>query len=106
MRKHTAGLLALLIVTVIWSTTFPVAKAAFDHLSPALLTACRFAISALLVAPRLAGLTRIEVHLGGILGVFQFLCVAAVFIGLESTGAGRSAFLISLSVFMVPLANL
>ena len=105
MRKHTAGLLSLLIVTIVWSTTFPVAKAAFDHLSPALLTACRFAISALLVAPRLLGLSRAEAQLGTVLGLLQFLCVAAVFIGMESSGAGRSAFLISLSVFMVPLAN-
>ena len=105
MRKHTAGLLALLVVAILWSTTFPVAKAAFAQLSPALLTACRFAISAALVSPRLFGLSRDEVRLGGVLGLLQFLCVAAVFIGLESTGAGRSAFLMSLSVFMVPLAN-
>ena len=104
--KHTSGLLALLVVTLIWSTTFPVGKAAFDHLSPPLLTACRFAISALLVAPRLFGLTQAEARWGAILGLVQFLCVAAVFIGLESTGAGRSAVLISLSVFLVPLANL
>ena len=106
MSKYSKGLLALLLVTITWSTSFPVAKAAFVHLSPALLTACRFAISAVLVAPKLAGLTRAEARLGGLLGLIQFLCVAGVFIGLESTGAGRSAFLISLSVFMVPLANL
>ncbi len=105
-RSHTKGLLALLFITLIWSTTFPVAKAAFHHLSPPLLTACRFAISALLMSPKLAGLSRGEIRLGAVLGLLQFLCVAAVFIGLESTGAGRSAFLISLSVFMVPLANL
>ena len=104
-RKRKAGLLALLVVSIIWSTTFPVAKSAFDHLTPSLLTACRFAVSALLVAPRLFGVTRPEIRLGIVLGLLQFLCVAAVFIGLESTAAGRSAFLISLSVFMVPLAN-
>ena len=103
---HAGGLAALFIVTFIWSTTFPVAKAAFDHLSPAMLTACRFLISALLLANRFTGLTRGEARLGGVLGALQFLCVAAVFHGLRSTGAGRSAFLISLSVFMVPLANL
>jgi drug/metabolite transporter (DMT)-like permease len=99
-------LAALFLVTLIWSTTFPVAKTAFDHLTPALLTAARYSISALLIANRLRGLTGAELRLGGILGVLQFLCVAAVFEGLRSTGAGRSAFLISLSVFMVPLANL
>ena len=36
-REHNLGLLALLTVTIIWSTTFPVAKAAFDHLTPELL---------------------------------------------------------------------
>ena len=106
MRPHTLGLFALFAVALIWSTTFPVAKSAFDHLTPPLLTASRFAISALLMAPRLLGLTRSEARLGGVLGLLQFLCVAAVFVGLESTGAGRSAFLISLSVFMVPLASL
>jgi drug/metabolite transporter (DMT)-like permease len=97
---------ALLLVTLLWSTTFPVAKAAFDHLSPSLLTAARFLLSALLLANRLGGLSRADLRLGGLLGVLQFLCVAAVFHGLKTTGAGRSAFLISLSVFMVPLANL
>jgi drug/metabolite transporter (DMT)-like permease len=104
--QHAAGIAALLITTLIWSTTFPVAKSAFDHLSPALLTAARFIISALLIGPRLKGLSKPEARLGLILGLLQFLCVATVFHGLKSTGAGRSAFLISLSVFMVPLANL
>jgi drug/metabolite transporter (DMT)-like permease len=102
---HSAGLAALFFITVLWSTTFPVAKAAFDHLTPALLTAARFGLSTLFLANRFTGLARADIRLGIILGVLQFICVATVFHGLETTGAGRSSFLISLSVFMVPLGN-
>lgn len=93
------------MVTIIWSTTFPIGKAAFEHLTPSLLTASRFALSALLLAPRLMGLRASELRLGAALGVLQFICVAFVFHGMATTPAGRSAFLVSLSVFMVPLGN-
>lgn len=105
IEGHAGGLAALFLITVVWSTTFPVAKAAFEHLTPSLLTAVRFAISSLLLANHFRGLTKAEMRLAGILGVLQFISVAAVFKGLQTTGAGRSAFLISLSVFMVPLGN-
>jgi drug/metabolite transporter (DMT)-like permease len=105
LEGHLWGTLALLAVTITWSTTFAVSKAAYGHLTPAQLTASRFTLSALVLTPRLAGLTRGEVRLGTLLGALQFFCCATVFWGLRSTGAGRSAFLISLSVFLVPLAS-
>jgi drug/metabolite transporter (DMT)-like permease len=102
---HTGGLAALFLITFVWSTTFPVAKAAFEHLTPSFMTAVRFALATLFLANRFKGLTRAEARLGSVLGLLQFVSVAAVFQGLQTIGAGRSAFLISLSVFMVPLGN-
>jgi drug/metabolite transporter (DMT)-like permease len=93
----------LVVVTVIWGTTFPIIKSAVEDLSPGLLIAWRFLIAALVLAP---WLTRVPKRLwleGGLLGVLLFFSYWTQVMGLVTIPSGRAAFITGLNVIMVPL---
>jgi drug/metabolite transporter (DMT)-like permease len=105
LTPHVRGLLALIAVTLLWGTTFPLGKIAYKTLTPALLTFGRFSLSALLLTYQWRGITWLECRYGVALGLLQFLCIAAVYQGLLSIPANRSAFLVSTASIMVPIAG-
>jgi drug/metabolite transporter (DMT)-like permease len=98
---------ALLVVAVVWGTTFPLAKFILTHIPPFLYLSVRFGLAALVLLPlsyvilrRLPGKLWIKsLGVGAALGagyVFQTL-------GLQTAGATVSAFLTGLSVVLVPV---
>lgn len=108
--------LALLGVSALWGLSFPAIKLGSPHISPLLFVAVRFALASLLLAvlgPWLArhggGLAAPACAVGGLrrrgwaLGVLLALGYGTQTVGLQTTSAGNSAFITSLSVILVPL---
>ncbi len=102
--SQSVGVLLLVLVTLIWGTTFPGVKIVTKALSPAELVAARFLISGLFFLPFLKGssltLWRDTLPLGGLLFA-SFLTQA---IGIQGISSGRAAFITGLNVIFVPLA--
>ena len=105
LSPHVRGLLALITVTLLWGTTFPMGKIAYKTLTPALLTFGRFALSAAFMVYQWRGMTRVEFGYGAVLGALQFACIAAVYQGLLTIPANRSSFLVSIASILVPIAG-
>ena len=98
----------LAFVTAAWGTQHSVAKAALDSVGDghALeLTAARFVVAALALA-QFRPKDEETWRWGGELGVWSFLGFALQTVGLETTTATRSAFLLYLNVKFVPLLEL
>ena len=98
--------LALLFVTLVWRATFPVLKLATAHLSGVEISALRFVIAALCMAPWVLRASRRAWTDGAVLGALVLVSYVAQAWGLEHISSNRSAFLTSLNVLMVPLLGI
>ena len=100
---------ALLLVAIVWGTSYGVAKGALAFYPVLGFLAVRFLLTAALLAPACVGATRAQwrdalragVPLGGLLTAI-FLCETY---GLALTQASHAAFLISLCVVFTPFAE-
>lgn len=102
MQAQTRGWLTLVLVTIIWGTTFALVKDATAELPASAISLGRFVVAGLLLAP-FAKAPR-ETWIDGVwLGVLMFVGYATQALGLETTSANRSAFITGLNVVMVPL---
>jgi drug/metabolite transporter (DMT)-like permease len=102
-QSQPFGLGLLIIVMVIWGSTFPLMKNAIDTLSPAALAATRFSIAALALLPFLGRLYPQLVWDGAVLGGLFFLTMFTQLKGLETIPANRAAFICGFNVVLVPL---
>jgi drug/metabolite transporter (DMT)-like permease len=101
---QTVGVLLLVLVTLIWGTTFPGVKIVTQSLTPAELVAARFLISALLFAPFLRG-SSLKLWRDALpLGVLLFASFLTQAVGIQGISSGRAAFITGLNVIFVPLA--
>jgi drug/metabolite transporter (DMT)-like permease len=98
--------LALLLVTLVWGATFPVLKIATAQLSGVEVSALRFMLAAVCMAPFALRLPRHTWRDGALLGALVLVSYVAQAFGLEYISSNRSAFLTSLNVLMVPLLGL
>ncbi len=107
MSRSVKAHLLLVLVTLIWGSTFVLIKAALQDASPLLLNAVRMSLAALLLAVHyrrhLARLTRPALLSGLVVGVFLFLGYALQTTGLKLTTPSKSAFLTGTSTVLVPL---
>jgi drug/metabolite transporter (DMT)-like permease len=97
------GVLVLVLITLIWGTTFAIIKDALDTISVPLLLALRFTLAALLL-----GWVRFERRSLGpamVLGLLGFAGFASQTIGLDLTSASKAAFVTGLSVILTPLVS-
>lgn len=94
---------ALLFVTLVWGATFPVLKLATAHLSGVEVSALRFLIAAVCMAPFAFRVPRHTWRDGGVLGALVLVSYVVQAYGLQFISSNRSAFLTSLNVLMVPL---
>jgi drug/metabolite transporter (DMT)-like permease len=98
--------LALLVLTLLWGTTFHFVKAVLAVASPGLFLAARFGVAALVLAA--AWLIRRErpgpglLRHAALLGLFMLAGFALQTLGLRHTTPSRSAFVTGLSVLAVP----
>ncbi len=100
---HAWGVAILLIVTIIWGTSFPLIKGAVSSLSPAAILATRFAVAALPFTLYLRFLNLPLLRDGVILGLVIFTTFTIQTIALETTSANHAAFIASFNVILVPL---
>lgn len=98
--------LALLFVTLVWGATFPILKLATAHLSGVEVSALRFLIAAVCMAPFAWRAPRRTWTDGALLGALVLVSYVAQAFGLEFISSNRSAFLTSLNVLMVPLLGM
>jgi drug/metabolite transporter (DMT)-like permease len=98
------GFVLLVIVTMIWGTTFPLVKTLGETLSAPTIITVRFAVAAIALAPWLRRLTWPRLRDGMLIGAVSFASYATQTIGLQTVSSGRAAFVTALNVIMVPLA--
>jgi len=103
MRSERFGLLALLLVTLVWGTTFPAMKLLSGQLDALQIIWLRFAIALLVLGPLWWGMRRDERIWGCLLGVLLFLAFWLQIEGLGRTSSNRNAFVTGLNVLVVPL---
>lgn len=100
----------LLLVTLVWGTTFPLVKAALRDTTPLTFNLVRMALAALVLlavnARSLRALSASELRFGGLAGALLGLGYQFQTAGLARTSASRSAFLTGLVVVLVPLLSL
>ena len=103
MRSERSGLLALLLVTVVWGTTFPAMKLLTAQLDALQIIWWRFLIALVVLGPLWWGMRRNERRWGCLLGVLLFLAFWLQIEGLARTSSNRNAFVTGLNVLVVPL---
>lgn len=100
----------LLLVTVIWGTTFLVTQVGLQSSGPFGFLVLRFTVAALVLTgfslPLLKGLTRTELRAGVLTGLAMTGVFVFQTIGLQSIDSSKSAFLTALYVPLVPLLEL
>jgi drug/metabolite transporter (DMT)-like permease len=100
--RHALG---LLLVSVIWGTTFVAVKTAMDHASPVLFVGIRFALASAAAIPlvrwRKPGLGA-AIRAGLPLGLVLAGAYTSQTLGLTITSPARSAFVTGLNVSLVP----
>lgn len=103
MRSERWGLLALLVVTVVWGTTFPAMKLLSTQLDALQIIWLRFVIALVVLGPLWWGMRRDERLWGCALGLLLFLAFWLQIEGLARTSSNRNAFVTGLNVLVVPL---
>jgi len=104
-NTHNRSIGLLILVTLIWGTSFPLQKYLLDYFSPAVILATRFGVAAIAFSPWLRGINRQLLRDGVLLGSLYFLGCALALVGLETISASRSAFLVSLNAILVPVLS-
>jgi drug/metabolite transporter (DMT)-like permease len=106
-RRTTTAVLALVGVTAVWGSTFPISKDLLTRLPVADYLALRFLVAAAVVGlARPTALRRIDrrvLRLGVALGLCYSIGQALQFSGLPHTAATVSAFVVSMYVVITPL---
>ena len=114
MRRHTPpgtrdmnfNLALLLLITAVWGTTFPLLKSAAATLSGVEISAIRFAVAGVCMAPFMWKVPRRTWIDGAVLGALALVSYVSQAYGMQFISSNRSAFLTSLAVLLVPLLGL
>lgn len=92
----------LVLVTLLWGSTFALIKTATEHLPTAGFVALRFIIALIPMVWLLRG-SKTMWRDAAILGSLSFVSYMSQAMGLQTISANRSAFITALNVIMVPL---
>lgn len=103
MTQQLRGILALVIVVLVWGTTFPAMKDLTATFSPVWIILVRFALAMLILSPFLWRARRSDLASGVLLGLVLFFCYLFQVEGLALTSSNRNAFITGLNVLVVPL---
>ncbi|MBN1260499.1 MAG: DMT family transporter [Anaerolineae bacterium] len=106
MRRWIADI-ALALVALIWGSTFVLVKSSLSDVGPLVFVAGRFWVGALALAPfvlhRRAWLTSQLIREASLTGALLALGYTTQTVGLQTTEAGKAAFITGLSVVLVPI---
>ncbi|MDP2371023.1 DMT family transporter [Rhodoferax sp.] len=100
------NLALLLLITMVWGTTFPLLKSAASTLSGVEISAIRFAVAGVCMAPFIWKVPRRTWIDGALLGALALVSYVSQAYGMQFISSNRSAFLTSLAVLLVPLLGL
>lgn len=108
IKNHIYADIWLLILTIIWGTSFSLVKTALQDISPILFLSIRFWLATLILLPLFLirqerSITFNMVKKGVVLGFFMFLGMILQTVGLKYTTASKSGFLTGLAVIFVPM---
>lgn len=107
--RHWQGYAILILITLIWGTTFTVTKSSLDHVPPLYFLAWRFSIASLglllLNLRALPALSRDELVGGIILGAAMATGFIAQTMGLVWSTAAKAGFITGLAVVLVPFVG-
>ena len=110
MSKRTRAEIFLLLITLIWGSTFVVTKFVLLDAGPFLYTSLRFliatAIFGIIFAKRLRRINKNSALKGAILGFLLFIGFATQTVGLLYTTASKSAFITGMMVAFTPLCQM
>ncbi|WP_202318575.1 DMT family transporter [Archaeoglobus neptunius] len=101
MRRLHADL-GLMVVALIWGSTFPVVKVALESMSPFAFNTVRFFIACLFFLPFLRGW---DFKAGFKIGIASFLGYTFQTVGLEYTTATNAGFITSTYVVLAPIIS-
>ncbi len=105
-KKSILADMSLLLVAIIWGGGFIAVKGALDTITPFYMMAMRFSISVVIMLlvfrKRVKLITKNQLKVGTLVGVFLFLGFAAQTVGMKYTTAGKNAFLTGTNVVIVP----
>jgi drug/metabolite transporter (DMT)-like permease len=100
---------SLLLITIVWGTTFPLLRTSLRLLDPWDILALRFSIGAVLIAAiyarRFTRLNKTALRDGFITGAFMGAGYLTQAIGLTTVSSPRSAFLTGTAVIFVPFVD-
>lgn len=107
MKKQLKADLALLVVTIIWGSSFVLTKNALDYLPTYNFLAIRFILAALLSSiifyKNILSINKDTLKYGVIIGIILFGGYAFQTVGLNYTTASKSGFITGFSVVIVPV---
>ncbi|MDC8759433.1 DMT family transporter [Janthinobacterium fluminis] len=103
MTHQFRGILALLLVTLVWGTTFPAMKSLTAYFSPIWIVCIRFMLASVLMLPFLWRASLRDCKAGALVGAVLFICYVFQVEGLALTTSNRNAFITGLNVLVVPL---
>ncbi|ABR47288.1 protein of unknown function DUF6, transmembrane [Alkaliphilus metalliredigens QYMF] len=107
MTKQIKADLALLMVTIVWGSSFILSKNTLDHLSTYNFLAIRFilaaALSSLVFYKNMRQINRTTLKYGVLIGLILFTAYAFQTIGLNYTTASKSGFITGFAVVIVPI---
>lgn len=105
-RKRLYADLALLVVAILWGTTFSVSKYAFEYLTPLYMIAIRFTIGvgimSMIFWKKVSRIKLEDLKGGTVVGIVFFIAFVSQLIALQYTEAGKQAFLAGTYVVMAP----
>jgi drug/metabolite transporter (DMT)-like permease len=98
--------LLLLLITLIWGTTFGIVHTTTAHFPPLALIALRFAIAAVLLLPwAVRSIDGRVLRVGSVLGLLLFAGFATQTWGIALTTPARAGFITGLNVVFVPIVG-
>ncbi len=110
LRKETLADLGLLLAALSWGLNFVVTKDALASVSPFTYASMRFLLAAVIMAiifwKKLNCITREDLKAGCIVGLFLFTSFTAQTLGLTYTTPGKSGFITSIYVIIVPFMHI
>ena len=110
MNRRTRAEVFLLLVTLIWGSTFVVTKYVLRDAGPFLYTLIRFLVASFIFGivffSRLRNIGKESATKGAILGFLLFIGFATQTVGLLYTTASKSAFITGMMVVFTPICQL
>ena len=109
MSKQFKADISLLLITLVWGTSFALMKNVLEYLPSFAYLAMRFIIAALVLVivfhKSMLKTNKKTLLLGSVLGILLFSIMAFQVVGLNYTTASNSAFITGLNVVMVPIVS-